>query len=159
MAAEDAFHIALSEAVKAYQVRSHKVGIAVAVSDSKCDVDVEGEPKLFDVRFHAIEDAVGSKIVIKPKEGSKVLVGIINNLVTEAFIEQCSEIDEVLIVTGDKEYKLNAEGHLIKGGNDTLKQVIQLIIEAVQKIMVLQGNNPDFLKLTQAQEKLNNILK
>lgn len=89
------------------------------------------------------------------------------------FIEQCSEIDEFLIKIGQKTYKLNDTGHLIKGGNDTLKQVLELmiegsklIIEATQQILVLYGNNPDYAKLTQANvdkftqalTKLNNIL-
>lgn len=159
MAGEDLFHETLKEFIKVYDTVTHKVGTAVNVSGSKCDVEIEGEPALYDVRFHAIEDTLGNKIVIKPKDGSKVIVGVISNLATEAFIEQCSEIDEVLIIADDKQYKLNSSGHLIKGGDDTLKQVIDLVIEAVQVIVVIQGRNPDQAKLLAAKQKLENILQ
>ena len=43
-------------------------------------------------------------------------------------------------------------------GSDTLKDALTLLIEAVQQIMVIYGNNPDFSKLSQAQTKVNNLL-
>ena len=43
--------------------------------------------------------------------------------------------------------------------NDTMKEVMTLIIEAVQQIVVLQGNNPNYVKLTQALVKVNNLLR
>jgi len=35
---------------------------------------------------------------------------------------------------------------------------LQLQNEAMQQIVVIYGNSPDYLKLTQAAEKINNIL-
>lgn len=46
----------------------------------------------------------------------------------------------------------------IKKGNDSLKDVMKLTIEAVQKIVVLQGTNADRGKLVSALSKLNNIM-
>jgi phage baseplate assembly protein gpV len=46
----------------------------------------------------------------------------------------------------------------IKKGDDTLKQALTLINEAVTQIVVLYGNNPNYTKLLQAQQIINNIL-
>lgn len=43
--------------------------------------------------------------------------------------------------------------------NNSLKDALTLIIQAVQQIMVMQGNNPDYAKLSQALTKVNNIFK
>jgi phage baseplate assembly protein gpV len=47
---------------------------------------------------------------------------------------------------------------LLQKGTDTLKQALTLIVEAVQPIVVLYGNNPVYTKLTQALTKINNLL-
>ncbi len=47
---------------------------------------------------------------------------------------------------------------LVQKGADTLKQALTLIVEAVQPIVVLYGNNPVYAKLTQALAKINNLL-
>lgn len=43
--------------------------------------------------------------------------------------------------------------------DNSLKDALTLIIQAVQQIMVMQGNNPDYAKLSQALTKVNNIFK
>lgn len=43
--------------------------------------------------------------------------------------------------------------------DDSLKDALTLIIQAVQQIMVMYGNNPDYGKLSQALTKVNNIFK
>lgn len=178
MAFEDSLNEVLVAWLKQNGARAHVIGKAINVDDQKCDVEIEGSPTIHDVAFCAIDDAVQNRIVIKPKEGSYVAVGFVEAVhegqEADAFIEQCSEIDEVLIKIGTKLYKLNDQGHLLKGGGDTLKEIIQLIIEAAnltieatQQILVLYGNNPDyskliqakFTKLQQATTKLNNVLQ
>lgn len=134
-------------------------GIVKEVNGNKATIERDGEPNLYNVRLQAIEDEASSFIRVKPKLESVVLCGIIEKQEAEAFIIQCSEIDEVTIVTGNKTYQVNSEGHLLKAGDDTLKEVLQLIIEAVQFIIVLKGRNPDRVKLEQAIEKLNNIFQ
>ena len=178
MAFEDELNSFLKEWLLANAGTAHVVGKAVNVSDQKCDVEREGAPTILDVMFCAIEDTADTRIVVKPKEGSYVLVGFVEatheGKEVDAFIEQCSEIDEVFVKTGNKIYQLNSQGHLLKGGGDTLKELVQLLIDAIkltieatQQIVVIYGNNPDyskliqanFTKLTQATNKLNNILQ
>ena len=140
-------------------VHAHKTGTAINVSDDGCDVEIDGEPTLTDVRFYAIIDNVASKIVIRPKEGSKVLVGLIGGIITEAFVSQCSEIDSVTITIGTVVYKVTSDGHVIKKGSDTLLKALKMLIEGVLQIVVLEGNNPDYAKLNNALVMIQNVLK
>lgn len=48
---------------------------------------------------------------------------------------------------------------LVQKGGDTLKQALVLIVEAVQPIVVLYGNNPVYSKLAEALTKINALLK
>lgn len=57
------------------------------------------------------------------------------------------------------EIEQTADGLSVKNGGDSLKDVLKLIIEAVLKVVVIQGQNPDYVKLNQALVKLNKILK
>lgn len=43
--------------------------------------------------------------------------------------------------------------------DNSLKDALTLIIQAVQQIVVMQGNNPDYAKLSEALTKVNNIFK
>mgnify|MGYP006921408547 CR=1 FL=1 len=110
-----------------------------------------------DVRLKAVV-IDGNKCICVPAVNSKVLVGKINNGDDYAVVS-FSAISEIKTVIGTVEYGADATGFVFKKGNDTLKQILQLIIESVQQVMVLYGNNPDYAKLATALTKLNNLLK
>lgn len=134
-------------------------GVVLEVNDNTCIVQRQNAPLLHNVRLMVIEDSVGSFIKVKPKIDSVVLCAIIEGMNAEAAIVQCSEIDEVQIIAGNKEYSINDSGHLIRGGSDNLKDAMELIIEAVEFIIVLKGRNPDRVKLEEARQKLQNIFQ
>lgn len=140
-------------------VHAHKTGTAINVTDDGCDVEVDGEPRLTDVRFYAIIDEVASKIVVRPKEGSKVLVGIIDGMITEAFVVQCSEIESVSLKIGEVLLFVNSDGVVVKKAEDSLMQALKLMIEAVLQIVVIYGNNPNYMKLNESMRIIQNILK
>jgi hypothetical protein len=146
-----------------HAIKSHVIGTAVNVGDEYCDVEREGETTIYSVVFHAIEDSVSNKIIIKPKEGSMVICGFLesNNAAeqTTAFIEQCSEIGEVLMQIGNKKYQLKSDGHLIAAGSVSLLDVLTHLYNSIKVISVLYGNNPDFGELAQAKLKMDQILK
>jgi hypothetical protein len=51
-----------------------------------------------------------------------------------------------------------ADKYSIVKDDDSLKEVLQLIIEGVIQIVVVEGNNPDYTKLQTALRKLNNLM-
>lgn len=69
------------------------------------------------------------------------------------------EIDGWKLTTGNSVMRIDDNGFLVKNGTDNLHDAISLIITAVSQIMVAYGNNPDYLKLQQAQTMVDNLLK
>lgn len=69
------------------------------------------------------------------------------------------EYDKWRLKIGTAIIEQNDAGFLIKKSEDTLRDALILLIEGVEKILVLQGNNPDFEKLAQAKVKIKNILR
>jgi hypothetical protein len=127
-----------------------------SVNGMKCEcLPVNGNAPIKDVRL--VADDSTKKYVLVPKVGSMVVVEFLNN--AAGYVAMVSEITEVLIKIGTVYYSMNDEGFLLKKGSDTLKDILKLIVEAMQVIVVMQGNNPDYGKLTQAMLKINNLLR
>lgn len=126
------------------------------VDGLSCDVEpINGDADILDVRL--VADEKEDVFVLLPKIGSMVIVTFLTE--TAAFVSMISEVSEVKYKIGTSFYSVTESGFLIKRGNDNVKDVIKLIIEAVQQILVVQGNNPNYEKLTQALTKLNNIMQ
>lgn len=129
--------------------------LAVAEDDT-LKIEFSDGLQIEDVRLKAVVKA-GNKMLLLPKINTEVLVGRIENS-NELCVLSVNEVDKVIVIVDNTHYEISADGFLIKRGNDTLKQVVQLIIEAVQQVVVVYGNNPDYVKLETALNKLNNIL-
>lgn len=110
-----------------------------------------------DCRLKAVLTA-GNEIVMVPAVGSVVLVGMIGHS-DECAVLSVSQITEIKATTGGTKYSITQDGFLFQKGSDDLRQVIELLIEAVQQIVVIQGTNPDYGKLLQAQTKVKNVLR
>ena len=100
----------------------------------------------------------GNRVLLIPKVNTPVIVGRIDRD-DEFVVLMVSEITEVRQVIDTTTFSQTADGFVMKKGNDDLLNVIQLIIEAVVQIVVIQGKNPDYIKLNQALEKAQNLLK
>ena len=163
MGLEDKMHKAFEKAHKAFAVKQTVIGTAVNVRDTLCDLEIEEGAKLFDVRLQVVFDAVDNKFLIRPKEGTKVIAAALENLEHETCIIQCSEVENVWIESYGKRIKIESAGILIEadktGGTDTLKEALDKIIDAVVQITVLQGTNPDYVKLQEAKTAIANILQ
>lgn len=147
--------------VKPMYKESSMIARVSSVDESEKTITVvetigEEEIEIEDVRLRPVINN-GKALVIYPKVDSYVL---------------CLRIEgtgEWMAVGYDQAEKIKWEvdttvfeikdGVLIKRGNDTLKEIIQNIIEATQQIVVLYGNNPDYGKLATALTKLNQVLK
>jgi hypothetical protein len=123
-----------------------------------CDLyDDEAGNDYFDVRLRPVLDG-NESLTILPADDSWVLAARIEgseDWMAIAF----GEIDKWRLKIGESVVEATSAGLLIQKQDDTLKQVLQLLIEAVQVIVVVQGTNPDYTKLTEAMNKLNNLLR
>ncbi len=102
-----------------------------------CRVLPDDGAELYNVRLTAVEDSYQNKVVIYPVVGSYVMVSLIENLPTMAYVSKVGEIDEVrinspklLINNGDlggmvKAGELREQYNKTKAIIDTLLQVCQ----------------------------------
>jgi small nuclear ribonucleoprotein (snRNP)-like protein len=110
-----------------------------------------------DARLRAVV-AAGNKIVLVPKVDSLVVVGKLENS-DEYVVLMVSEITEIKQVIDTVQQSVTSAGFLLQKGDDTLKDAMILFVEAVEKIIVLEGRNVDRVKLAQAKAKIQNLLR
>ena len=166
MPLEDELEKLLDAHAKKVAIEAHVIGTAINITDGTCDVEVEGEATLLDVRLHCIEDELKRKFVVKPKEKSLVIVGIIHNLKTERFIVQCSQIDEVVVKIDTVEFNINSTGVLIKNGEDTLKKTMDDLFEQLKVLTVPctapgtpSGTPTNAVAFALIKERINKLLR
>ncbi len=110
-----------------------------------------------DARLRAVV-ANGNRVVMIPTAGSTVVVGKLENS-DEYVVLMVSEVSEIKSTIGAVELNVNNAGILLKKNADTLKQIATLIIEAIEPIIIIEGRNPNMVKLAQAKTKVNNLLR
>lgn len=138
-------------------VRTVGIGIAKEITDQHCTIEREGSPELFEVRYHSIADQLNSSITIFPKEGSYVMYALIDNSPTDAVVIACSEIDKVVVKVEQTLHEIGPNGHQIKKGADSMKDVLSALIDEIQKIIVINGTSPNVAALEQIRQRFNNI--
>lgn len=110
-----------------------------------------------DVRLRPVLDGKES-ITIFPKTGTWALAVRIESE-DDWMIVAVGEASKWSLSVGTARIEQDSSGLLIRKGNDTLKDILQMIIESVQQIVVAQGTSPDYAKLIEAMLKVNNLLK
>lgn len=131
---------------------------SVNSEDLTCDLyDDDSGVDFVDVRLRPVIDGKES-ITIFPKVDTWVLAVRIEES-DDWMIIAVGEADKWRLSIGETVIEQDSTGLLIQKQADTLKQIVQLIIESVQQIVVLQGTNPNYDKLLQATAKLNNVLR
>lgn len=109
-------------------------GVAKDVGELTCRVERDNAPTLFDVRLNAIDDTLESFLTIYPAEGSTVLVGIIENMKTEAVVMRCSEIQKVSIKIGEQTLVLDKDGLVLNDGKNGGVMKITEVVSWMQKV-------------------------
>jgi len=79
-----------------------------------CDIDLQNAPDLLDVRLRSIIDEQEKGILILPKVGSYVLVGLINNRPESSFVCGYSEVDKIRFLIDEIELSGDDFGGIVK---------------------------------------------
>lgn len=131
---------------------------SVDKSSFTCDIDFQGN-EFGNVRLKATvgesEDEKG--FVVFPAIDSDVLVKKLSSGLLAIFM--VSEIESIVWSIGNKTYSVDKDGHRIANGDDSLLDVLKLIIQAVNETIVFQGRSPNYAKLQQALTMAETILK
>lgn len=110
------------------QVKTVCWGVAKEITTTTCTVERDGAPTLYDVLLNAIDDDLQSYVTVYPKEGSNVLVAIIENLKTEAVIVKCSEVEEVKVKIGTQTLLIDKEGFIFNdGANKGMVKLVEMV--------------------------------
>ncbi|BAV09399.1 hypothetical protein FLA_5447 [Filimonas lacunae] len=126
-------------------------------SDFTCTLEDEDGLKITQVRLRPVIDSKEA-ITIFPKIGTWALAVRIESD-NEWMLIASGEADKWRIKTGAGVMEQSTKGLLIQHDSDTLLQVIELLVQACMKIVVLQGQNPDYPKLQEALSKAKKILQ
>ena len=126
-------------------------------SDATVHIRFSDDSEIEDARLKSVIKE-GNQFLILPANGSIVQVARIENS-DEYVIIAVEEITEIKCLIDAVVFSINTDGFLLKKENASLKETLKLLIEAVQAIVVIQGTNPDRVKLQQALEMVNKLLR
>jgi hypothetical protein len=124
-------------------------------TDDTIQVQDDTDLVITDVRLKSVVKD-GNKIIMVPTVGSTVQIAPIDNS-HYYIVVAIEDLSRMYIKVGLMEFEVK-EKVLIGNGTDTLKTILTDIVNAVQQIVVMYGNNPDYDKLTAAIVKINNLL-
>lgn len=145
----------LREMASTYGPAPTLLGTVKSVSETQCivvDEDFE-----YDVRLQVVLDGTEAQTVY-PKVGAQALAIRIENS-QEWYMVACSELDKWRLSIAQAVIEQDANGLQISKGTNNLKDALIALIEGVEQIVVLQGTNPNYVKIAQAKTKINAILR
>lgn len=122
-----------------------------------CDMKDDDGLEFYDVRLQPVIDGEQAFTLV-PKVGSWAVAIRLEDS-DDFFLIAATQLDKWRLNVGEAIIEQTESGLLVSKGTDTLKEALSLIVEAVQVIVVSSGTNPDYVKLTQAQAKINNLLR
>ena len=98
-------------------------------------------------------------LVVYPKIGATVLLSMIGNGLEHLFVSSVSQVESLDVTIATTELHMDADGYRLKRGDEDLRQVLNDMIDELNKIVVIQGQSINVVAMTQIKARLNNILK
>lgn len=80
-------------------------------------------------------------IVIKPKQGTTCLIGLIENDETKPFLIWADEVESYELKVGETEFKMQ-DGFLLKKQNETLYKLMADLLQAIQNMNFTHPQGP-----------------
>jgi hypothetical protein len=133
-ALEQAIQNAIRLQVDRRQIRQIISGAATNVGETTCDVVREDAPVIYGVRLNAIDDSLESFVTVYPKSGSSVIVGVIENLETEAVVLRCSEVEKVKLKIGQQTLLIDENGFVFNEGKLGALVKIESLVERINRV-------------------------
>lgn len=114
--------------------------IVKSVDENKRTITVYSERdkvEYFDVRLMALADEeAGKGILVLPKVGSEVIIGMIDGVDTMYFVAGYSEVDSVEFTIGNMKLKMDSSGFVF---NDGTNQGVVNVIALTAKLNTLES--------------------
>ncbi|MBD8348577.1 hypothetical protein [Dysgonomonas sp. HGC4] len=125
---EQAISLAIQAQSQRSQIKTVSWGVVTEVTETTCTVERDNAPTLYGVLLNAIDDDLQSYVTVYPLLNSNVLVGIVENLKTEAVILKCSEVEKIKVKIGTQTLYIDKEGFIFNAGdNKGLVKIVELV--------------------------------
>ena len=98
-------------------------------------------------------------ITVKPKVGSRCLLGVIGNKGAATFLIEAENVEEMVVVQDEAKLTIKESGFIIEKGNESLTDVLTDFMDEVLKIIVINGTSVNVPALTAIKNRLKTILK
>lgn len=103
--------------------------------------------------------------IIKPKIGSKCMIGSVENQEAETYLINAEEFDERIFISGDSELHITESGFTVKRNESDLKLILKEAFEQLKAAKILTPSGPgkfspdDKLKFEELKTKVLNLFK
>lgn len=112
---------------------------------------------LDDLDYYEVLLGIGD-VYIKPKKGTQVLLGLINGNHANAFVLHAEAIEEIQTNASQTKVRITEKGVSIAKGTESLKTVLNDMIDELNKIVVLQGTTINVAAMNVIKQRLNGVL-
>jgi hypothetical protein len=110
-----------------------------------------------DLEYYDVLLGLGSEDK-KPVIGCTCIIGIIGNESGNSFLIYAEELEEIEIKVGSSLLHVKKDGFILKQNSESLKTVLNDLIDELNKIVVIQGRSINVPAMTLIKQRLNKIL-
>ncbi|QKX04889.1 hypothetical protein HN014_08145 [Aquimarina sp. TRL1] len=111
-----------------------------------------------DVRLSAAIDNKTNKVISFPSVGSTVLLGKISGDDNTLFVCAANEIESIEGNISGVNFLIDQSGYKINANQESLKRVMNDLIDEINKIIVIQGTSINVPAMNAIKQRLNNLL-
>ncbi|TWP30506.1 hypothetical protein ETU08_01740 [Apibacter muscae] len=115
--------------------------------------------------FYKVLLGLGS-LQVKPKVGSPVLLGVIENQTPLTFLLDSEQVEEVVYTSGSSQWVINPEGFQLSSQGENLYQILGDYIEQfgkladeINKIKVAIGTSPNTPVIAKIKQEVTGTIK
>lgn len=127
-------------------------------------VSVDWDNKVMDV-MGVVDDLEYFDVVLglgsdnkKPVPGCLCIIGIIGNGPGNSFLIHAEQLEEMEVRVGSSLLHVKKEGFILKQNSESLKIVLNDLIDELNKIVVIQGRSINVPAMVAIKQRLNKIL-
>lgn len=143
----------IKSVLKRYSKTKNFEGEVLSVDEVKetCVVKPVDGPELLGVRLKSIIGNTATKLVIVPKVGSYVTVSVLNNIDTETYVTQFSEVEKIITNCDQVIYNGGNKGGLVNWPDakvqlDKTNEVLQVIVDSLKNWVPVASDGGAALK-------------
>lgn len=120
------------------------VAEVVSVQEESCTVKLGGDLELEDVRLKATINGNTDYLILKPKPGSKVLIGSLSGDLKDLCVLKADEVTHIDYKENGLELHLDSEQKKLQLKNETvsLKEIFEDLKSTLDNFMVLTSQGP-----------------